>query len=59
MPGDFIITGGYSSNPLGGSPFVNRPILLTLGGWEVEIPPSPGVTFSVYAVCFDNPPLRP
>ena len=65
MPGDFIITGGYSSGSLGslgGVPVVNRPSLApTLGGWEVQIdiPTGTGVTFSVYAVCFDNPPLRP
>jgi hypothetical protein len=62
IPGDFVTTGGYSSGPLSGSPVVNRPTLApTLGGWEVQIdiPTGTGVTFSVYAVCFDNPPLRP
>ena len=30
MPGDFVITGGYSSGALGGLPVVNRPSLLRL-----------------------------
>ena len=64
---DFVINGGFVMTGVtnGGADLLealNRPILNPLAsGWEVHIGPTAldgGVRYTVYAICFDNPPLR-
>ena len=68
-PGDFVITGGFNPTRVIGDPSdvweggFDKPIFTPLpSGWEVKLGISGTVTiveWDVYAICFDNPPLRP
>ncbi len=61
--GDFVLNGGYSieANSLGSVP-TDKPITFEHepgSGWKVFVGQiQPGVFVTVYAFCFDNPPLR-
>jgi hypothetical protein len=67
--GDFVVNGGFlvtaAQGSVGGiAETLNRPILSPLAsGWEVQLlvdsVTAQAVQYSVYAICFDNPPLRP
>ncbi|MDW3605197.1 MAG: hypothetical protein QOK67_09175 [Nitrososphaeraceae archaeon] len=67
MSGNFVINEGFTVNSVGGEAnlfeIFNRPILSALGtGWEVQIIPvtsTGSVSYNIYAICFDNPPLQP
>ena len=66
---DFVISGGVAVNEVAGGlelanifESFNRPIPVPFGtGWEVQLFPTTefgAVTYTVYASCFDNPPLQ-
>ena len=71
--GDFVVNGGFlifgfdGSGPSPETSLVeirNNPIISPVyaSGWEVLIIPAGPATlvaYDVYAICFDNPPLRP
>jgi hypothetical protein len=62
--GDFVLNGGYDVGPLGGGlAKIDKPITSEGdpgSGWRVLIGNTlPGQDATVYAFCFDNPPLRP